>query len=292
MKKTAFITLAICAMTLVSSCGKHSSAYKNLQAKYDSLEMVSRTTESNLEEMLTVINEVEQSFEEIRAAENFVAIKHKSGELTASTREQIKNNMQLVASTLKENREKIELLNEQLKKNSAAAKLLGSKIKRMTDEIQRKESELVALRNELAMRDVKIEQLDSALVRSAQNVDVLAQENAAQQAAIAQQDAALNAVFYCFGTSSELKEHKILIGGSIFSSPKVLAEGFNKDYFIKMDRRELHTIPLFEKKAVLHTKHPASSYSLDKGSDGNLTLNIKNTKEFWSLSQYLVIEVK
>lgn len=292
MKKISYLLILVATFLGLSSCGKQSGAYKNLEKKYDSLELISKTSEQNLEEMLSIINEVEQSFDEIRDAEKFVAIKQRSGDLTASTREEIKNNMQLVAQTLKENREKLEQLNSQLSKNSAIAKQLNKKIQRMTRELDTKEAELITLRNELAMKDIRIEKLDSALVQSAQNIDALASENATQQQQIEEQDKELNAVYYCFGTASELKEHKILLGGSIFAAPKVLPEGFNKDYFIRIDRRELRSIPLFDKRAEVRTKHPEGSYELVKGADGNLTLNILNVEEFWSISKYLVVEIK
>lgn len=53
------------------------------------------------------------------------------------------------------------------------------------------------------------------------------------------QDKALHTAYYCFGTSKELKEQKILSGGGLFSKSKVLQSGFNKDYFISIDIREV-----------------------------------------------------
>ena len=40
------------------------------------------------------------------------------------------------------------------------------------------------------------------------------------------------------------------------------------------------------------TTHPAGSYELVKDDKGQLTLKITNPKEFWSVSRYLVIQVK
>ena len=36
---------------------------------------------------------------------------------------------------------------------------------------------------------------------------------------------------------------------------------------------------------------PPSSYALIKGEDNNLTLVVTDEEEFWSMSNYLVIEV-
>ena len=94
-----------------------------------------------------------------------------------------------------------------------------------------------------------------------------------------------------FKKESELKDQKILSGGGIFAKSKVLQSGFNKDYFITIDIREVTEIPLFSPKAQLKSNHPQGSYQFDKDEDGNLTLKITDVKQFWSLGKYLVIEV-
>ena len=70
-----------------------------------------------------------------------------------------------------------------------------------------------------------------------------------------------------------------------------MQSGFNKDYFISIDIREVKEIPLFAGKAKLKSNHPEGSYEFTKDEDGNLTLKITDTKAFWSLGKYLVIEV-
>jgi hypothetical protein len=71
----------------------------------------------------------------------------------------------------------------------------------------------------------------------------------------------------------------------------VLQDGFNQDYFITVDKRKLSEIPLFARKAIIHTSHPANSYEFIEDREKNLTLRIKHSEKFWDLSKYLVIEV-
>lgn len=40
------------------------------------------------------------------------------------------------------------------------------------------------------------------------------------------------------------------------------------------------------------TTHPNGSYAFEKDDEGLLTLKITNPQEFWSVSKYLVIQVK
>ena len=58
--------------------------------------------------------------------------------------------------------------------------------------------------------------------------------------------------------------------------------------FVKTDKE----IKLYSKRAELLTTHPAGSYELVKDAKGQLTLKITNPSQFWSVSRYLVIQVK
>ena len=49
---------------------------------------------------------------------------------------------------------------------------------------------------------------------------------------------------------------------------------------------------LYSKDADILTTHPAGSYAMEKDDKGQLTLKITNPKDFWSVSKYLVIQVK
>ena len=49
---------------------------------------------------------------------------------------------------------------------------------------------------------------------------------------------------------------------------------------------------LYSKRSELLTTHPTGSYELVKDDKGQLTLKITNPAEFWSVSRYLVIQVK
>ncbi len=273
------------------SCGENSAAYKRLQKQYDSLLTVSTTADQNLEEMLSIINEVEQSLQDIKDAENYVTIKKRGGEFNESTRNEIRNNMRVFTENLKKSREQIEKLNEELKKNNIRSKALASKIKQMTQQLEEKESMLTSLRDELAAKDIRINELDSAVADLSKNVEDLTSDNRAKDEKLKQQDSDLHTAYYCFGTASELKEQRIIAGGGLFSSAKVLPQGFNKDYFLSIDIREVTTIPLFAPKARVRTQHPSSSYEFVKDGEGNMSLNILDVNEFWSLSKYLVIEV-
>ncbi len=102
-----------------------------------------------------------------------------------------------------------------------------------------------------------------------EDVEDLSTTTAAQSEKLQEQDKQLHTAYYCFGTAKELKDQKILSGGGLFAKSKVLQNGFNKDYFISIDIREVKEIPLFAGKAKLKSNHPEGSYEFVKDEDGN-----------------------
>jgi len=58
------------------------------------------------------------------------------------------------------------------------------------------------------------------------------------------------------------------------------------------NKRDLDIIPLHAKKAKIMTSHPESSYKINEGEDGFLTIQIFDKDAFWSMSNYLVVSIK
>lgn len=287
MKK--LLLICTCA-TLLVSCGQNSAEYKKLKAQNDSLKIENAKTSSEMNEILTTLNEVEADIQSIRDAENYLTIQQ-NGEFSKSNREQIKQNMQLISETLKKNKETISQLEDKLKKSGIQSAALRKTISRLSSELDQKTTMIVALQEDLEKKNMRIQELDEMVSSLNEDVENLATTAASQSEKLNEQDKALNTAYYCFGTSKELKDQKILSGGGLFSKSKVLQAGFNKDYFISVDIREVKEIPLFAGKAKLKSNHPEGSYEFVKDDDGNITLNITDPNAFWSLGKYLVIEV-
>lgn len=277
---------------MLASCVQNSADYKKLQAENDSLRIENTKSTDELNEMLNTLNDIEADIQSIRDAENYLTIQQQAGgEMTKSRKEKIKQNMQLISETLQKNRAQIEELDKKLQKSGIQSSALRKTINRLSSELDQKATMIVALQEDLAKKNVRIQELDEMVTSLNEDVENLATTAAAQSEKINAQDKALHTAFYCFGTSKELKEQKIISGGGLFSKSKVLQSGFNKDYFISIDIREVKEIPLFAGKAKLKSNHPEGSYEFVEDEDGNLTLKINDEKAFWSLGKYLVIEV-
>ncbi|GHU13410.1 hypothetical protein FACS189441_0810 [Betaproteobacteria bacterium] len=289
MKKVVLVCLGI---SMLTACVQNSTEYQQLKAESDSLKLENARYASEMNGMLSILNDIEADFQSIRDAENYLSIqKRESGELTPSTREQIKNNMQLISETLKKNREQIGKLEAQLKNSNIQSAALKKTIDRLISELDQKATLVITLQEDLAKKNVHIEELDRQVATLKEDVEGLALTTSTQAQTLKAQEKALNTAYYCFGTSKELKDQKILSGGGLFSKSKVLQDDFNREYFISIDIREVTEISLFATKANLKSNHPEGSYQFIKDEDKNLIFKIIDIKTFWSLGKYLVIEV-
>lgn len=252
-------------------------------------EKAQSTTELN--EMLSTLNDIQTDIQAIRDAENYLAIEQSNGEMNPNKKEQIKNNMRLIAETLKNNKAQLNELQEKLKKSNIQSSALQKTIDRLSSELNQKATMIAALQEDLAKKDIRIQELDELVTNLNENVENLSVTTAAQSQKITEQDKKLHKAYYCFGTKKELKEQHILTGGGLFSKTKALQGNFNEDYFISIDTREVTSIQLYARKATVRSNHPDRSYKFEKDGDGNLVLNILDPQVFWSLSKHLVVEV-
>jgi len=289
MKKLLFVLL--CAGTLASCNVKNSDEYKKLQAQNDSLMQVNAKEGAEMTELMDVINEVEANFNQIKEAEKYLTVESKGkGEMTADTKTRVQENFQMINDILKKNKNDIAALNKRLKNSSGELGGLKSTIERLNTELEQRATAIVKLQESLAVRDKQILELTSNIQDLNTNVENLSDQVASQASTIKEQDLALNTAYYMFGTTKELKEAKVVSGGFL-SSPKVMKESIDKSIFIKVDIRNVKAIPVYAKKAKILSEHPSSSYSLEKDSNGQVVINITDYKKFWSLTQFLIIEV-
>lgn len=285
MKK--LLLLLIISTGVLFSCTnvKESKEYKRLQEERDSLLMQGSSSDSEIAEMMSVIDDVEENFNQIREAEKYLAVQSgEKGELSVKTKQRINDNFKMVSEILQKNKAQLAELNKKYSSSTGQAASLRNTIERLNKEMEMSGMRINDLQAELSRRDETIAQLST-------NVTELSGHVEEQSVTIRQQQKSLNTANYVFGTMSELKDQKILSGGFLRTT-RVLEGSFNQDYFIEIDIRETTRIPLYDKKAELWSTHPEGTYEFEKGADGNLTFVITDTQRFWSLTKYLIIEVK
>lgn len=286
MKKLALLLVGV-AITM-ASCDGITGNSKKQQAVIDSLTTTLANRDSELDEMMSTFNDIQEGFRQINAAENRVDLQR--GTLTenaATAKQQIAADIEFISKTMDENRAQISKLQAQLKQSNNNSAQLKKAIDALNQELAAKTRRIEELQQELASKNIRIQELDAAVTSLTADKENLSAENEAKAKTVADQDKTINTAWFVFGTKSELKSQKILESGDVLKS-----SDFNKDYFTQIDIRTTKEIRLYSKKAELLTSHPAGSFAFEKDDKEQLTLKITNPTDFWSVSKYLVIQVR
>lgn len=277
-----FVSLAL----LLYGCKEYKAPVANRPtvAKDDSLQQIISQRDTQINNMMATMNEIQEGFNEISEAENRVNLIQ--DDERADKASQIKENIKFIADRMQQNRELIKKLQGQLRDSDFKSQELKKVIANMLRQLDEKDQQLQQFRAELDAKNIHIAELDETISNLNNNVTELKSESDEKSQIINNQETQLNTAWYVFGTRPELKDQRILMGD------KVLQQNFNKNYFTKIDIRVTREIKLYSKSARLLTSHPAGSYELTRDNNKMYTLAITNPQLFWSTSKYLVVVVK
>ena len=284
MKKLLFVTAGVVLLALTSCNQDKAKNHLASVEQSDSLKQILAQKDTEINDMVGLMNEVQEGFRQINEAENRVTIA-KDGEGNNS-KQVLRENIKFITERMKKNRELITKLRQQLSTSSLKGTQLKSTIDNLVKQLDEKDQQMQQLRAELDAKDIHIGELDETINNLNSNVSHLTTESAQKTATINAQDKQLNTAWYVFGTKAELKEQRII------ADDKVLQGNFNKNYFTKIDIRVDKTVKLYSKSVKILTLHPSSSYTLTRDVNKQYTLNITNPQLFWSTSKFLVIQVK
>ena len=292
MKKLVVSLMAFAAV--LASCDGTGGNKSRLQAENDSLQAVLNERNAELDEMMGTFNEISEGFRQINAAENRVDLQRGAlSEGSLSAKEQIASDIEFIRKQMEENKQQIAKLQQQLKSSRTNSAQLKKAVESLTQELVEKTKRIEELQAELASKNIRIQELDAAVTTLTTEKETLVAENEAKAQTVAAQDKALNAARFVFGTKKELKDQRILTNTGVFKKGDLMQDDkMNKDYFTQIDIRTTKEIKLYSKSADVLTTHPAGSYALEKDNKGQLTLKITDPTKFWSVSKYLVIQVK
>lgn len=282
MKK--LLMMACLAALVLTGCKDGKTTAGIGAAQNDSLNSIIAQKDSELNDLMGTINEIEDGLNQINEAENRVTLL-KNGE-GASKKQKLTEDVQFIATRTKQNKELIAKLQKQMANSSIKSEQLQKTIANLTKQLEEKEKQLQALREELDSKDIHIAALDETINNLNTKSNRLASESSKKSEVINAQDKQINTAWYVFGTKKELKNQHIL------EDNKVMTGNFNKNYFTKIDIRDLSEIKLYSKNVKVLTTHPSSTYTLVRDANKQYTLRITNPQIFWSTSKYLVVLVK
>lgn len=293
MKKLLVFSLALAIITW--GCDpKESDEFKQLQAKADSLEGMTKVKDHSITDFIVAYNKIQNNLNNIKEKEKIITINTKSSpenkeEMAAKINEDIQSIYNLVG----ENKKQIAHLRHKLKKAGAKVNELEKMIAHLNKMIAEKDAEIAQLKENLEKMHIQVTameaKIDTLVAESAEKDKVIGEK----ESEIDQKTEALNTAYYAFGKEKELIQQNVLAKGGFggMAKSQKLADNFNKDYFTKINITKVKSIPLFSKKARIVTSHPGGTFKI-YGQDKADSLVIINPADFWSTTKYCVIVVE
>ncbi|MCX7953777.1 MAG: hypothetical protein N3A01_01150 [Bacteroidales bacterium] len=280
------------AMTVVVfSCTtdiKQHPDYLRILNERDSLLGLVNTDVSQINKFISDFNEIQENLDKIKETQKIISVMSTNPEQAKEAKDKIIEDINLINDLLLKNKETIERLKRQLRKSDRRILELEKMLANYEKMINEKDQEIIALKTKLEELNIKIFELTS-------EVDSLSRESKKKDEIIAAKTEELNTAYYVVGTKKELIKNGILTKeGGFIGIGKIMKmkDTFNKEYFTKIDITQTKEIPLFVKDARLLTTHPSGSYEFIFQNKKVEKLLIKNEKDFWSVSKYLVILVE
>lgn len=287
MKK--FIILFFAAAAILQSCGKTEAEQQ--QADQEAINEATRQeladAVSDRDQLLTLVNEISQDMNQIKQLENILSVSGTTE--TADQRDQIRADIAAIQQTLQQRRERLDDLERRLNNSNLTNSNLQTTVRTLREQIESQTEEISQLRGNLDEARTQIGALDAQVDSLHETVTNVTAELDSTTTVNQSLTTALNTCYYAIGTKDELKEKHIIETG--FLRRTRLMEGeFDQDFFNSADKRTFVSLDLNSNKAKVLTNQPADSYRI-VGANGHKVLQVTNPAKFWSLSNYLVIQI-
>jgi hypothetical protein len=288
MKRIIFVLLI--ALVAVSCNQKEKKQIVLLTQQVDSLKKQGFEKDSAINEFFRVINEIESNLAIIKEREKIIANASSSTtEIKDDSRERINNDILLINELMEKNRKSIRYLNKQLKESNIKIVELEERLVQTTKLLEERDQEIVVLKENLTKLNFDIATLNAA-------VDTLSVAKQALTKEVETKTEMLNTAFFAIGSKKELVDNKVIdkTGGFLgMGKTTRLKSDFNETYFSKVDVTKTNSIPLYGKKAVIITTHPAETYKMVISQEGVVErIEILDAQKFWSASKYLVVQIE
>ena len=285
MKK--LFLLSVVTLFIAFSCTNvtESPEFIALQSKTDSLQSLSDVKGDEIVNFLNDFNEIQENLNTIKEKENIITVNRSNDEeLTADNKEQIQKDISLIYDLMIDNQKKLNSLKRKYKGSTKKIAQLEKTIALFEEQLKLKNEEISKLNEQLATLNIEVGNLEEDIAN-------LEMDNEEKDNIIEEKDNEINEAYYVIGTKKELLENQVITKeGGFIGIGKIakLKDKFNKDYFTKVDVREIKEIPVYSKKGKIITNHPSDSYKII-GEEKFDKIEITNPKSFWETSKYLVI---
>lgn len=284
--KTNHIVITLALSLIFSACSPVQ------QREQQSLEEVSKqelaTVLEERDQLLALVKEVSAGLKQIKHLENMMTMAAAHPDGTPAARAQILADIASVTKKIQQRKTQLQELESKLHNSTINNKELTETIEALRLQIDSQIEVTESLRMQLMEANEQIGELNNTVDSLNSTVTAVTGERNAAMEASERFENELNTCYYVVATKSDLKDHNIIESGFLRKT-KLMKGDFDKNFFVMSDKRQLDSLPLATKKAKILTNHPASSYRMTE-HDGMKVIRITDPEEFWSLTNYLVVQ--
>lgn len=284
--KKLFITLLTTA--LLTSCG-YITKQEKLEASNDSLRTELDEQNKTMELLASTMSDIQNNLNTIKEKEGII---NNLANGDATTKDQMKEDLDAIYKLLIQNKEKVASLQAQLKKQKNKNKEYEGIISMLESQINAQNEQITKLTASLEEKDIEIGFLNNAVIRLSTSVDSLASAKAETDSKLQSATDNLQTGYYIVAKKADLLSSGIIEKGGLFKK-KILSGDVNNSLFTRVNTTEIEEIALNTTKEVkVLSNHDANSYVIEPDAAGSMVLKIKNKNSFWKVSKYLVIQSK
>ncbi len=291
----ALCTALLAVLTTACDSAGHREVIKVVTER-DSLMRVAKSQERQLNRFNSVISTLSQALDSVQQQEDMLFL-DPTGEGKASKADAL-NNLNRFEAVLKAQQSHIDKLEKQLaearekesddsgeevKEDHASASLIAN----LRQQLHQKDELIAQLRAELDRKDIDISNLQAIVDKQKTQITRLDEQNKRYTEALTRSSDMANRGFVAIDTKKNLEAKGIIRKGKIDTR-----DALDRSKFSQVDIRKFTEITFDAKKPKILTSAPATTYTLTTDGKGQFTLRINNPAEFWSISNFLVIQTK
>jgi chromosome segregation ATPase len=282
--------LLIFSALFFAACTGNQQEKAQLEERIDSLQRENSRKDKDLNDMTTYLSLLADGLDSIAKQENILFYTNKGRERTIVDRDQLRKNLDMFEETLNQQRQRIAQLADSLKARGENLSNLSRLVTYLNQQLDEKNYQINKLRSELQKKNVNITQLQKQVTALTEDNTQLNQRVETQVQALNAQTEMINECFVKIGTKKELTDLGIISGGFL-KKKKVNPNAIQQDQFMRIDIRYFKEISLNSGNPKILTQMPSSSYRITKTGKNQSILYISDPTAFWSISNYLIIQL-
>lgn len=286
---TSFILIFV-SLGIISCKEGKNPEIDRLQQKVDSLSQENVRKDDDINDMKSFVSVLADGLDSIAVHEEVLFYTNKGREGTVIDREQLKKNLEMFGNMLSDQKQRIAHLTEALKERGDSVSKLAILVNLLNKQIDEKDKYIRSLRVELEKKNVNIAQLQKRVLTLKESNTNLTARVESQVDALKTQTEIINEGYVKVASKKELTKLGLLSSGFL-QKTKVNHDAIQKDMFMRVDIRTFTEITIESSNPKILTQMPSSSYKIEKKGKNQSTLYILDANAFWSVSNFLIIQL-